>query len=80
MRALGFGKLRRRRDNKWGALDWRIATKSGGGNCIEVAKFNDSIAFRNSRRPDGEVIVYTRDEFDAFLDGAKRGEFDDMLG
>lgn len=60
-------------------LAWRIATKSGSDNCIEVARYDDMIAFRHSRRPEAEIILYTQDEFDAFLDGAKKGEFDDML-
>ncbi|GAA0517144.1 hypothetical protein Ade02nite_84610 [Paractinoplanes deccanensis] len=61
------------------ALNWRTAKKSGGDNCIEVAHWGDMVAFRHSRRPDGEVIIYTKEEFDAFLDGAKKGEFDDFL-
>src|SRR5689334_17419789 len=70
MRPVGFNRRE---------LDWRIARKSASGNCIEVAKCNDLIAFRHSRRPDGEVILYTKSEFDAFLDGIKKGEFDDLL-
>ncbi|GAA1617315.1 DUF397 domain-containing protein [Actinoplanes couchii] len=62
------------------SLHWRIATRSGGGNCVEIAKSDDLIAFRNSKRPDGEIILYTQPEFAAFLDGAKKGEFDDLLG
>ena len=65
--------------NRFNELTWRVATKSGGGNCIEVARGQDFIAVRHSRRPDAEVIRYSIAEFDAFLDGAKRGEFDDML-
>lgn len=61
------------------ALAWRIATRSAGGNCVEVAKANDLIALRNSRNPEGEVILYTAPEFAAFLDGAKKGEFDDLV-
>lgn len=33
---------------------------------------------RNSRDPSGPVLVYTRAEIAAFLDGARRGEFDDL--
>lgn len=61
------------------ALTWRVATRSAGGNCVEVAKSDDMIAVRNSRRPEAEIILYTRSEFAAFLDGAKKGEFDDLL-
>ncbi|MFI5897661.1 DUF397 domain-containing protein [Actinoplanes sp. NPDC051513] len=61
------------------ALAWRIATRSAGGNCVQVAAANNLIAVRNSRNPEGEVILYTKPEFAAFLDGAKKGEFDDLL-
>jgi hypothetical protein len=62
------------------ALAWRIATRSSGGNCVEVARADNLIAVRHSKNPDGEMILYTDAEFAAFLDGAKKGEFDDLLG
>ncbi|GIF49262.1 uncharacterized protein DUF397 [Asanoa ferruginea] len=61
------------------ALAWRVATRSAGGNCVQVAPAADMIAIRHSRRPDAEMIVYTRAEFQAFIDGAKDGEFDDLV-
>jgi len=63
----------------FGQLAWRKATKSGPqGNCVEVAPLPGGVAVRHSRQPDGPVIAYTAAEWDAFLDGAKRGEFDDL--
>jgi uncharacterized protein DUF397 len=38
------------------------------------------VAMRNSRHPDGDVLVHTAEEFRAFLLGAKQGEFDDLTG
>ena len=35
------------------------------------------ILMRVSDDPEGRVLVYNEDEWDAFLDGAKNGEFDD---
>ncbi|MFC7273009.1 DUF397 domain-containing protein [Paractinoplanes rhizophilus] len=58
---------------------WRISTRSGGGDCVEVAFIEDAVAFRHSRRPDGEVIRYTIPEWDAFIAGVKAGEFDDLV-
>ncbi|MFD6899021.1 DUF397 domain-containing protein [Streptomyces diastaticus] len=50
-----------------------------GGNCVELSSLPDgSIAFRNSRDTAGPALVFTTDEFDAFLDGAKKGEFDSL--
>jgi Domain of unknown function (DUF397) len=60
---------------------WRISTKSenGGGSCVEAGPLADGserVAVRHSHRPGGAVIVYTRTEWEAFIGGAKDGEFD----
>ncbi|MGV9664600.1 DUF397 domain-containing protein [Nocardia niigatensis] len=61
-------------------LLWRKSTFSNpSGNCVEMAPMSDGqVAVRNSRDPEGSLIVYTRPEIDAFLRGAKSGEFDDL--
>lgn len=47
------------------------------GNCVEFAqKLNGDISVRDSKDPHGPVLVFTRAEIDAFLKGAKSGEFD----
>ena len=38
-----------------------------------------AIAVRNSRHPDSPALIYTPAEMDAFIRGAKDGEFDDLL-
>lgn len=60
---------------------WRKSRRSGGnGNCVEVARLSGGhVAMRNSRFPDGPVLVYTREEIAAFLGGVKDGEFDFTL-
>ena len=60
---------------------WQKATYSNPtGNCVELAMLADGrIAVRNSRHPAGPALVYERAELDAFLRGAKAGEFDGML-
>lgn len=60
-------------------LTWRKSSFSGnqGGNCVEVADLPDGgIAVRHSKNPAGPIIEYTASEWDAFLQGAKAGEFD----
>jgi uncharacterized protein DUF397 len=57
---------------------WIRSRRSGptGGNCVEVAFLADGqIAMRNSSHPQGPALIFTRSEWDAFLGGAKDGEF-----
>lgn len=57
---------------------WRKSTRSGPftDNCVEVAFFNDGVAVRDSTDPSGPALVFTLAEWDAFVGGAKDGEFD----
>lgn len=60
---------------------WRVSTwsEAASGSCVEAGPVLDGsgrVAVRHSKTPDGEVIVYTRAEWQAFLAGAKDGEFD----
>lgn len=62
-------------------IRWRISSRSdsNGGQCVEAGPLVDGsgrVAVRHSHHPDGSVIVYTRAEWDAFLAGARDGEFD----
>jgi hypothetical protein len=57
---------------------WIKSSHSGptGGNCVEVAFLSDGdVAMRNSRHPDGPALIFTRAEWNAFLGGARDGEF-----
>jgi hypothetical protein len=60
-------------------MPWRTAAKSASGNCVQVTRRGDIIMVADSKHPGGPVLSYTIPEFDAFLDGAKKGEFDDFL-
>jgi hypothetical protein len=60
-------------------LIWRKAQFStNNGACVEVAAIVGKVALRDSKDPSGPVLVYTPIEWSAFLDGAKKGEFDDL--
>jgi Domain of unknown function (DUF397) len=60
-------------------LAWRKAQRSvGNGACVELAPVNGMVAVRDSKDPDGPVLIYTAAEWHAFLHGAKSGEFDDL--
>jgi hypothetical protein len=57
---------------------WLKSRRSGptGGNCVEVAFLGDGrVAVRNSRHPSGPALVFSAPEWDAFVGGAKDGEF-----
>ena len=58
--------------------DWRKSSRSGPytDNCVEVAFVGEAIAVRDSKDPRGPVLLFTAGEWDAFVDGAKEGEFD----
>ncbi|MFB9659135.1 DUF397 domain-containing protein [Glycomyces mayteni] len=63
-------------------LAWRKSSRSGpnGGNCVELAALPDGdIAVRNSRFPEGPALIYTIAEIRALVEGAKDGEFDDLI-
>ncbi|GAA1107878.1 DUF397 domain-containing protein [Nocardiopsis composta] len=59
---------------------WRKSSLSNpSGNCVELARLpGGDIAVRNSRHPSGPALVYTPAEISAFVQGAKRGDFDDL--
>jgi hypothetical protein len=62
------------------ALFWLKAQASGGNSqCVEIASTADKIAMRDSKDPDGPILVYTPTEFSAFLEGARNGEFDHFV-
>lgn len=47
------------------------------GNCVEVAQFaGGEVGVRNSRHPEDAVLRFTADEWQAFIGGAHKGEFD----
>lgn len=57
---------------------WQKSSRSGPftDNCVEVAFVDGVIAVRDSKWPQGPVLIFTAGEWDAFVDGAKGGEFD----
>jgi hypothetical protein len=60
------------------SLAWHKSSYSeGGGECVETAVLADRrVAVRHSRHPGGAMLLYTPAEWNAFLKGAKDGEFD----
>jgi hypothetical protein len=61
------------------STDWIKATGPDGGDCVELRRNGDLIEVRDGKDPQGPVLRFTRAEFDAWLDGAKKREFDHLL-
>jgi len=58
---------------------WYKSSASGyNGNCVEISHLRDGlVAVRDTKdRASGPALIFTRPEWDAFLEGAKNGEFD----
>ena len=65
-------------ENPGSGLSWIKSSLSfSNGNCVEVASLPDGgVGVRNSRDAAGAVLRFTPDEWDAFLGGVRKGEFD----
>jgi Domain of unknown function (DUF397) len=75
----------------WLAVGWRWMVQTFGSdsswvksslsfsnsNCVEVAGLPDgSVGVRHSQNPEGPVLRFTGEEWQAFLGGVRAGEFD----
>ena len=56
---------------------WRKSTHSQGySNCVEVADLLPGIrAVRDSKNPDGGVLIFPAGQWSAFTAGVRAGEF-----
>jgi hypothetical protein len=54
---------------------WRKSTYSNGsgGNCVEVADLPNGRAVRDSKRPGRPILVFTKDEWQAFVQAVEVG-------
>ena len=62
-------------------VSWMMSSRStgNGGSCVEARRHADVIEVRNSKAPEAGIVRFTLEEWDSFLDGAKKGEFDQLL-
>jgi hypothetical protein len=56
---------------------WRKSSTSGGNGCVEVCLTGAGALIRDSEDPDGPWLRFSPWQWTAFLDAAKRGEFDE---
>ena len=62
-------------------IGWMMSSRStgNGGSCVEARRSAGLIEVRNSKQPEAGTVRFTLEEWDSFLDGAKKGEFDTLL-
>lgn len=59
------------------AVQYYRSSFCANSSCVEVASLPDgNIAVRDTKEGQQAPLVYTTDEWDAFLAGVKAGEFD----
>ncbi|WP_242906603.1 DUF397 domain-containing protein [Actinomadura terrae] len=57
------------------ATKWRKSTHSGtqgGSDCVEVGRFPQTVAFRDSKDPGGPKLVLSQDAFAALVSELKQ--------
>ena len=59
-------------------IQYHISSFCSGGGCVEVGRSSDGpVVVRDSKDPErGTSLVFTREEWMAFVAGVKAGEFD----
>jgi len=62
-----------------GDVSWRVARLCNAGNCVKIATNGVEFFIGDSKAPGGAVLAYSRDEWTAFVDGVKRGDFDHLI-
>lgn len=45
-------------------------------DCVEVARFDEGVAVRDSKAPAGPMLVFARDAWGDFVEDVKAGSFD----
>jgi hypothetical protein len=60
---------------------WVKASRSGNqGSCVEMRQHSNAVEVRDTKDSgDGPTLRFTASEFAAWVDGAKRGEFDHLF-
>jgi hypothetical protein len=54
---------------------WRKSTRCGTSTCVEVARVDQQYMVRDSKHPELAPLVFTEEEWYAFVEGVKAGEF-----
>jgi len=57
------------------APEWQKSSYCGSNACVEVAQTSQAVLVRDSKNPEFAPLTFTTDEWSAFLQGVRAGEF-----
>ena len=60
-------------------FNWRRSSYCANNSCVEVAILDNLVAVRDSKDPDGSILLFTQEEWTSFLNSARNGEFEATL-
>ena len=64
-------------DADFSQLKWFKSSRSSPtGQCVESARLSDGMAVRDSKHPDGPVLLFSADKWRAFTEGVNLSEFE----
>jgi hypothetical protein len=55
---------------------WRKSTYSAENGCVEVAALGEYVGVRDSKDRNGSRLLFTQQEWKAFITGVRNGEFE----
>lgn len=55
---------------------WRKSTYSAVNGCVEIAFLDGIVAVRDSKNQQGQALIFTPVEWQAFVNGVRDGQFD----
>lgn len=56
--------------------NWVKSTLCAAHECVEVSTVDETWSVRDSKNPEGPILDFTKEEWEAFITGVKAGEFD----
>lgn len=57
-------------------ITWRRSNRCINAGCVEVGATGGAVLVRDSKLDDSQVLSFTPQEWTAFIEGVKAGEFD----
>ncbi|SDY51505.1 protein of unknown function [Micromonospora pattaloongensis] len=58
------------------SIEWRRSRRCDSNTCVEVASVGGAIAMRDGKEPEGNILIFSRADWTAFVTGVRAGEFD----